>query len=176
MTKQDIKMFLLGGLSGGTLVGLICLGIGAMLWNVSITVSRQAPASPPASPARATPTPAETESLRYALDGYCPVTLVENAEWKMGDYQYRQRYGTQVFLFAGREAQASFLEDPTRYVPALDGYDVVMAKDEGKTSRGKRKHGLTYHDRIYLFASEKSLQQFNTDPDLYAGYSVETLD
>ncbi|MCA9125346.1 MAG: hypothetical protein KDB11_34490, partial [Planctomycetales bacterium] len=63
--------------------------------------------------------------------------------------------------------QKQFQKDPDRYLPAFSGNDLVIAKENGETTRGKREYGIKYADRIYLFATEESLQRFAHAPALY---------
>jgi len=86
----------------------------------------------------------------------------------LGNFQYRETRGTQVFLFAGSEEQEQFQENPDRYLPAFSGNDVVLAKEDGETVGGRREHGVTYENRIYLFSSGESMQRFAQNPRLYA--------
>jgi len=89
---------------------------------------------------------------------------MEERKWKRGDAQYRERRGEQIFLFVGSAEKERFLENPSRYMPAFNGNDIVVAKKDGQMKRGKRAHGLTFGNRIFLFSSEESLQTFWKNP------------
>jgi len=132
------------------------------LWRVEVVATkRDSPKSQRTSAASG------TEKPSYAFDGYCPVTLIEKMQWTLGHIKHREKRGSQVFLFASSAEQRQFQQDPDRYVPAFSGNDVVLAKDNGRTVRGKRRHGITYGDRMYLFATEESLQRFAHNPGAY---------
>jgi YHS domain-containing protein len=161
MSKRDITVFLIGIACGGAVVGGGMLTI-RPLWRVEVLATK------PDSPTSQRMTvDSGNEKASYALDGYCPVTLIEKMQWTLGDNEYREKRGLHVFLFASSAEQKQFQLDPDRYVPAFSGNDVVLAKDNGRTVRGKRQHGLTHDDHIYLFATEESLQRFAHHPGAY---------
>jgi YHS domain-containing protein len=107
-------------------------------------------------------------SLPLALDGYCPVSLVEQQRWQVGDRRYGAIHRGRTYLFAGPEQQRKFLANPDRYSPAISGEDVVMALDHGQEVDGKRALGVEFQNRIYLFSSDASRQAFSQNPKRYA--------
>jgi protein disulfide-isomerase len=126
---------------------------------------------PPSSgvPPQAPPT-AGKQDPPLALDGYCPVTLVEREKWVKGDPKYGAYHRGRTYLFAGPQEQARFL-DPAgqdKFAPALSGYDPVKYTEQGALVDGKRVHGVFYHGQVFLFADEAALQQFWTAPERYA--------
>jgi YHS domain-containing protein len=118
------------------------------------------PTNPPDVPPSANMAP-------LALDGYCPVELVENKAWKVGDRRWGATHQGRTYLFTGPEQQRRFLDAPERYCPVNAGNDVVLALDEGQAVPGRREHGVFYGSRIYLFASEDSLEAFSRQPARY---------
>lgn len=136
-----------------------------------------APQGPPASGqfqglASASPPPAAgpRQDAPLALDGYCPVTLVESEKWVKGDKKFGAIHEGRTYLFASAEAQAKFLQDQgyQKYAPALSGYDPVKYAERGELVDGKRMHGVFFHNQVFLFADEAGLQQFWADPERYA--------
>lgn len=127
------------------------------------------PLSPPVQPQPAPP-PAVDSPSPLALDGYCPVTLVEREKWVKGDPKWGARHRGRTYLFAGPEEQKRFFDNQAfdRYAPALSGYDAVRYVEQGVTLDGKRAHGVFYRGQVFLFADEAALQQFWTDPERYA--------
>jgi YHS domain-containing protein len=113
----------------------------------------------------------EYESSDYALDGYCPVTLVEDSRWKQGNRDFAGTRDCRTFLFADADHQKRFREQPDLYMPAFLGNDVVIAKEEGRIAKGKRRHGVFYRNRIFLFASEDSIRKFNKVPLEYLQFT-----
>ena len=117
-----------------------------------------------------------------ALDGFCPVTLVEvvaqdptdRRAWKKGDPRYGAIHEGRTYLFASAEQQQKFLARPEAYAPVLGGYDPVQLVDHGVWVEGKRAYGLITPDqKIYLFADENSLARFHQFPERYTGLAVE---
>jgi len=111
--------------------------------------------------------PATTETMPLGLEGYCPVSLVETGNWREGQAQWGARHRGRTYLFSGLEEQQAFLADPDRYAPALSGDDPVVAFDSGSTVSGQRQYGVTYQQRIYLFASPESRATFAANPQRY---------
>jgi len=134
-----------------------------------------APADPTAAATLGPPTQVETPPAAAAapatavgLDGYCPVTLVEQEKWVKGDRKWGARHRGRLYLFVSPAAQQRFLDSFEKYAPALSGYDPVKYSDQGALVEGKRAHGVFYRSQIYLFADEAGLQQFWADPERYA--------
>ena len=111
--------------------------------------------------------PATPETMPLGLEGYCPVSLVETGNWAEGQAQWGARHRGRTYLFSGLEEQQAFLADPDRYAPALSGDDPVVAFDSGSTVSGQRQYGVTYQQRIYLFASPESRAAFAANPQRY---------
>jgi thioredoxin-related protein/YHS domain-containing protein len=117
--------------------------------------------TPPSLPAPATNQPP------LALDGYCPVSLVEQSKWSKGDPRWGAVHRGRVYLFGNSQAQQAFLANPDHFSPLLAGHDAVRYAETGQLVEGKREHGVYYRDRILLFADEDALQRFGTRPEYY---------
>lgn len=104
---------------------------------------------------------------RIALDGYCPVTLVQMAKWELGDSEYTAIHNKQVYLFASDREKAAFLANPQRYGVANGGFDIVAQVDRQRTAAGRRDYGVVCNRRILLFESEESLARFERDSQRY---------
>ncbi len=111
--------------------------------------------------------PTESEPMPLGLEGYCPVTLVESGGWVEGQAGWGARHRGRTYLFRGLEQQQAFLADPDRYAPALSGDDPVAAFDSATSLPGQRRYGVTYQQRIYLFASPESRATFAANPQRY---------
>jgi YHS domain-containing protein len=106
---------------------------------------------------------------RPSLEGYCPVTLVEEERWQKGEPSCSVVHRRCRYHFADETKRQRFMANPNKYVPAGAGYDVIFLA-EGRTQvEGKRKHGCFYRGRVYLFSSEEALQKFCAAPDRYTG-------
>lgn len=103
-----------------------------------------------------------------ALDGFCPVTLIEKRKWQTGNARWGAIHRGRTYLFAGQKEQHAFLAAPDRYAPVLNGVDPVLAFDQQKEQSGKREFGAFFENRVYLFSSEASYRQFRKNPARYA--------
>jgi protein disulfide-isomerase len=152
------------------------------------------PYSPPASPPAVNPTPgnpylgngpalgpagasayaappaaAQSAAAPLAIDGYSPVTLVDQQRWQVGDRRWGAVHRGRTYLFSSQEEQQRFLANPDHYSPAISGQDVVLALDYNQNVEGKRGLGVQYQGRMYFFSSESSRQVFAQNPQRYAG-------
>ena len=124
-----------------------------------------APSVPPATNMQAAPA---AGVQRIALEGCCPVSIVDQvgvdgAQWVLGQPQFAATYQGQLFYFASEQARQRFLADPARYAPVTFGNDPVLAIDQGQMVAGNRTHALYFGNRMYLFANESTLTAFVND-------------
>jgi YHS domain-containing protein len=107
-----------------------------------------------------------------ALDGYCPVTLVENRMWQKGKMLHSATHYGRLFFFASANARETFLKDPDRFAPEMLGMDVVQLAEQERWTPGKREFGVFYRDQIWLFTNEGSLRKFEESPETYMAVSM----
>lgn len=110
-----------------------------------------------------------------ALEGYCPVTLLDARQWQKADSQFGAIHRGRTYLFRSAAEQTKFLADPDRYSPVLSGLDAVAFAQRGEKVEGKRSYGLTYNKQIYLFADEASLKAFEASPQVFAGAAHQAM-
>lgn len=120
----------------------------------------------PQSVAPAADSPATPPAL--AMDGYCPVTILDEMRWASGDKQYGAIHLGKLYLFTSADAQQKFLGDPEKYTPALGGMDVVRFFENQEQAEGNREFGLHHQGQLYFFTSEESLNRFFQSPDAYS--------
>ncbi len=168
-------------------VGLVAAGA-ATTWAQSgsrtappPSVHRQAPAranppvaegsgraAPAAQPAGATGSATRTaQKPTVALEGYCPVCLINLHKWIKGNPLYQVTYDGHVYRFPGEKQKQAFVANPTKYVPALGGDCVVCYTQMGKRMAGDLHHGMFHKGRVYFFASEQQKQMFAENPGKY---------
>jgi thioredoxin-related protein/YHS domain-containing protein len=111
---------------------------------------------------------AASQAPPIAMEGYCPVTLLEDRKWHKSDPKFGAIHRGRTYLFRTAAEQTKFLTDPDRYSPVLSGLDPVVFAQRGEQVEGKRSYGLTYNRQIYLFADEASLKAFEQSPQAYA--------
>lgn len=123
----------------------------------------------PAQPGASTPgrSAAPPQEPQFALDGYCPVALIEKEAWQKGDRRFGAVHLGRVYLFGSEANQKKFLADPNQYSPIFSGLDPVVFVTEGRQAEGDRRYGMTYRGTLYLFSSEENLQRFWNEPQRY---------
>lgn len=129
--------------------------------------SGQKPRSNAAAVAEPGPQSAASALPPLGLEGYCPIALIEDKEWKEGDRQFGCIHRGQLYLFLSLKARDQFLESPDRYAPILAGFDPVVFTENGELVAGNREHGRFIDDRIVLFTSEESFLKFKEEPMKY---------
>ena len=103
-----------------------------------------------------------------AMGGNCPVCLVKTDKVVLGKAEYASAYDGQRYLFPGPEQKTMFDADPASFAPAMRGNCSVCKVEMGKEVPGTADFYLTYNGRLYLFASAKQQQMFQSNPDRYA--------
>ena len=110
-------------------------------------------------------------NTRLGLGGYCPVTLLGTSQqagnWVIGDRRWGVVHRDRLYLFTAAAQRDLFLQDPDRYSPVISGYDPVQLTEHRQLVDGRREYGVTYQGRIYLFASEATLNRFYQSPGKY---------
>lgn len=112
----------------------------------------------------AAPAPVNSQ---FAMDGFCPVTLVDQGKWQKGDPRWGAVHQGKTYLFASQQGQQQFLASPDRFAPILSGFDPVRYAETGQLVEGKREHGVFFGNRIFLFADEVALDRFSKHTDFY---------
>jgi len=103
-----------------------------------------------------------------ALQGYCPVCLIEMKKWVKGEPSMAVDFDGRRYLFPGREQALMFQASPEKYVPILDGDDLVEFARTGKRVAGDQRLGALHGGRIYMFATAENKRAFQDDPKAFA--------
>jgi YHS domain-containing protein len=111
--------------------------------------------------------PTHDPAIRLGLNGYCPVTLVEQQQWVLGSPQYHILREGCTYWLAGPKERETFQRAPERFVPVLSGYDPVLWLGKKQLVPGDRRHGVFYDDAIWLFSTEDTLGEFTKVPTSY---------
>ncbi len=133
------------------------------------------------SPAEHAPQVAATESSRNdqlkllaersglnGFKGFCPVTLKNERKLVTAKPEYVSEYNSRVYTFASAEAKLEFDLAPDHYVPVQNGRDVVQLAGGTTAAEGSLDHAAWFKGRLYLFASEDSMDTFVSAPAKYA--------
>ncbi|WP_144058811.1 hypothetical protein [Rhodopirellula sp. SWK7] len=102
-----------------------------------------------------------------AIQGYCPVCVIEMKKWVKGDSQFAVQQDGKTYLFPSEERKQMFLKNPMKYTPALGGDCVVALVEMNKRVPGALQHVAMPNDRLYLFANAKAKEMFNGNSDKY---------
>jgi protein disulfide-isomerase len=110
-----------------------------------------------------------------ALEGYCPVTLLEQRAWQEGDPKIGVIHRQRLYLFANQAAQQKFLANPDNFSPVCRGHDPVLVLDQNQAVQGRREFGIFFNGRIYLFANEATRAQFEQNPKRYSAEIMQAM-
>ncbi|WP_162006505.1 DUF255 domain-containing protein [Roseimaritima sediminicola] len=107
----------------------------------------------------------EANEPPLAMEGYCPVAVLDEAQWVIGDPQYGLIHLGQLYLFSSASAMERFRNSPDTYAPVMNGMDVVLFFEERRLVQGSREWGVTDHEfnRIFFFASEETRDRFERE-------------
>jgi len=109
-----------------------------------------------------------------ALDGYCPVSLLDLDRWVEGDSEWGVIHLGQLYLFCDPESMNKFLANPEPYTPVLNGIDVVRFFEEKRIVPGKRDFGARdpEHNRMFFFADEAAMVHFESQHTRYTDAAI----
>ncbi len=97
------------------------------------------------------------------LKGFCPVALRDDRDLQNALPEHASRFKGRTYYFSSADAKAAFDEQPEQYAPMARGNDVVLLKTM-LTREGSLDFAVWYKDRMYLFTSQKTLEQFIATP------------
>lgn len=121
-----------------------------------------------APPAKSGRSVTSARSSRTGLMGYCPVVLRDERELVPASAEFTSLFGGREYQFSSAEAKRTFEANPRLYVPAVGGQDVVHMAEGERGILGSLSHATWYRGRLYLFASDSTLQQFVAEPARFA--------
>ncbi len=105
---------------------------------------------------------AERSELQ-GLKGFCPVALRDDRDLQNALPEHASLFKGRTYYLSSADAKATFDEQPEQYAPMAGGNDVVLLKTK-VTKEGSLDFAVWYKDRLYLFTSQKSLEQFIATP------------
>lgn len=100
--------------------------------------------------------------------GFCPVVLRDRRELVDSNPKFHSRYESRTYHFSSAEAKKTFDSDPEKYAPAYSGKDAVLLAEDDEEVEGSLDYAVWFQDRLYLFSSAETLQQFVLSPEDYA--------
>ncbi|HUT10403.1 MAG TPA: hypothetical protein VMY42_07900 [Thermoguttaceae bacterium] len=105
-----------------------------------------------------------TGQAPVALEGFCPVSIIQMQKWVKGNPEFQTVYDGRTYLFSDQQHKDAFLADPVKFVPALGGDCVVTFARWGKRVPGDVHQAAFHNGRLFLFADEQAKETFETDP------------
>lgn len=99
-----------------------------------------------------------------ALDGYCPVALVEMNMLEAGSPQSQSSYESVVYQMTNERSETMFQRNPTRYVPPFGRTDVVHFERRSERVDGSVELFFRHEEQIWFFTSEENRATFEANP------------
>ena len=112
--------------------------------------------------------PAALARQRFEIDGYCPVSLVDDHRLLIGSSNSSHSLDGKVYRFASKEMEARFRKNPRRYIPMNGGDCPVSLVNRGESKPGFARFGIVYGGHLLLFATNEDRLQFVKNPGRYA--------
>lgn len=109
-----------------------------------------------------------TTRANVALEGYCPVCVIEMKKWVRGNPQHKAAYDGKTYYFPSDKQRQMFVADPAKFVPALGGDCVVCYANLGKRVPGNIRHAALHDNRLFLFPSDEQQKEFVAHAAKYA--------
>ncbi|MCY2963187.1 MAG: hypothetical protein NT069_05950, partial [Planctomycetota bacterium] len=111
-----------------------------------------------------------SSTSQVGLMGYCPVTLKDTRQMAQASPEFASQFGGRRYEFASAEAKQAFDANPRRYLPAMNGQDVVRLSQGERGIEGTLDHAAWYRGKLYLFASDETLQVFVNSPSDFVSF------
>jgi len=110
---------------------------------------------------------------QVGFKGLCPVALRDRRELVTARIEFAAVHEGRTYLCGSAEARERLLANPTAYIPAGDGRDVVLRSEYQRRRpgtpppQGLLDHAAWYRGRLYLFTSAATRETFRADPERY---------
>ena len=138
------------------------------------------PSPATAQPATAQPATAQSATAQpsdLAMEGYCPVTVINEDRWSEGDPSISAIHLGRLYLFSSEEKRSQFLADPEPFTPVLNEIDTVVFFEERRIVPGKREWGMKdpIHQRMFFFSDEASMNHFYQEYERYTQSAIDLM-
>jgi len=91
-----------------------------------------------------------TDESTIALDGYSPVSYIEQGRAQMGKKTFKATHDGLTYFFVNQDQQKKFQSDPKKYVPQYGGW-CAYAVSLGYKYRPNPKSFRVVDNKLYLF-------------------------
>ncbi len=153
-----------------TTTSLVAFVLLAPTMAIAQSGSRGGGQPPAGSGARSTSS--SVNRVKPALDGYCPVCIIDMKKWVRGDAAFQSRFDGHTYLFPGQEQKAKFDANPGKYTPVLGGDCVVAYKKMGERVNGSVRHAAFGSGRLFLFSNEMAKNEFVANIEEYTNVDL----
>jgi YHS domain-containing protein/thiol-disulfide isomerase/thioredoxin len=119
------------------------------------------------------PRSSKETDLAPAFRGLCVVTAVEDRELVNGVAKYQVSYRGHMLYFASVDKKEQFLASPGAYWPMLDGACAIALLENEKRVEGSLEFAAVFRKRVWLFSSQKAMDEFLSDPADVAEEAIE---
>lgn len=140
-------------------------------WNQQLQARKikPLPETPNTGTSSATTTPPKFTKDLLLLDGYSPVSLLNDKKWIKGTEEFAVQFEGQWYLLTSAAEVKAFQAKPENYVPQFMGCDPVLVWDASRVPavRGLTRFAAFYDDQLYLFSTAENRDLFKKSPDKY---------
>ena len=155
----------------------IALGNEWMVENLGVVVFLQDPASRrvlgaataglenPGDTVEVLPEDERVPKDRVALDGHCPVALIEAGRLVRGSPTLQYRYQGVVYQMTNAAAAAKFARQPARYVPPFSTFDPVRYSETREKTTGALDVFTLHEGRPWFFLNAENKARFLKSPE-----------
>jgi len=110
---------------------------------------------------------AKTEDSLTGLEGFCPVSLIENEEWVEGNEQWSVMHDGITYHLSSAAQVQKFLANPEAYTPVMNGADPVLWAETGEKTQGNADNCIVFEGKLFMFTSEENLNKFFENTSAY---------
>lgn len=128
----------------------------------------EAEGSPESFTASSSPHRRSSEPPRVGLEGYSPVSLKRDREWRKGRKDFSAVYRGVIYRMASRDELEAFHSNPSRYAPRLSGCDPVRLRQSEERVKGSVRFAAYFGEKLYLFTTAENRMRFKKNPVRYA--------
>jgi protein disulfide-isomerase len=143
--------------------------------GMTLSMPEQVTNTPPATAAAKS---TQGQEPKLAMDGFCAVSVVNEARWVEGRPEFGVVHLGKLYLFASDSAMKTFLADPMPYTPVLNEIDVVRFFEERVIVPGKREWAMQdpSNKRMFFFADQEAMQHFENEYARYVDAAIMVMD
>lgn len=109
-----------------------------------------------------------SNAVKYAFDGFCLVSLLEETRVRKGSVEFVAEHRGQMLCFETAERREKFLADPEKYWPVANGQCLVSSREGSRAGKGDPRMAVTWRGRIWMFSDRERQRRFIQTPSYYA--------